>query len=47
MKTVECIRCHRLIRLDEYKAHLATCGVAEQPVKTSEPVINASTDRQL
>ncbi|MGP8070172.1 MAG: hypothetical protein ACLP5V_09805 [Candidatus Bathyarchaeia archaeon] len=33
MKTLECLRCHRMVRLDEYKSHLATCGVA-QPTPT-------------
>ncbi len=40
MKTLECIRCHRLIRLDEYQAHLAGCN----PIQTPAQIPGATTE---
>jgi len=37
MKTLECLRCHKLIRLDEYKSHLATCGATKEPTPAPIP----------
>jgi len=33
MKTLECVRCHRKIKLDEYVAHLAGCKPTVKPVE--------------